>query len=70
MLQYADQFAERNMPFIFDPGQAMPMTSGDEFRAFIEQAQYVTVNDYESQLLQAVPAGRPKRSPTASRRTS
>ena len=52
MLQHAEQFAERNVPFIFDPGQAMPLFNGDEFRAFIEQAQYVTVNDYESQLLQ------------------
>ncbi len=52
MLQNAEQFAERNTPFIFDPGQAMPLFSGDEFRAFIDKAQYVTVNDYESQLLQ------------------
>jgi len=52
MLQHAGEFAERNIPFIFDPGQAMPLFNGDEFRAFIEQAQYVTVNDYESNLLQ------------------
>lgn len=52
MLQHAQEFAERNIPFIFDPGQAMPLFNGEEFRAFIEQAQYVTVNDYESQLLQ------------------
>lgn len=52
MLQNAEEFAERGTPFIFDPGQAMPLFSGDEFRSFIEKAQYVTVNDYESQLLQ------------------
>lgn len=52
MLQNADEFAERGIPFIFDPGQAMPLFSGDEFRSFIDKAQYVTVNDYESQLLQ------------------
>ncbi|MBX3726919.1 MAG: carbohydrate kinase family protein [Xanthomonadales bacterium] len=52
MLQHARQFAERGVPFIFDPGQAMPLFDGAEFRAFIEQADYVTVNDYESQLLQ------------------
>jgi adenosine kinase len=52
MLQHALEFAERGVPFIFDPGQAMPLFSGEEFRAFIEQAQYVTVNDYESNLLQ------------------
>ncbi|HUD40752.1 MAG TPA: carbohydrate kinase family protein [Dokdonella sp.] len=52
MLQHAREFAERGLPFIFDPGQAMPLFNGEEFRAFIEQAQYVTVNDYESQLLE------------------
>jgi len=52
MLQNAEQLAERGIPFIFDPGQAMPLFNGDEFRAFIDKAQYVTVNDYESQLLQ------------------
>ena len=40
------------MPFIFDPGQAMPLFNGAELRTFIEQADYVTVNDYESNLLQ------------------
>ncbi len=52
MLQHAREFAEAGTPFIFDPGQAMPLFNGDEFRSFIEQAPYVTVNDYESQLLQ------------------
>jgi adenosine kinase len=40
------------IPFIFDPGQAMPLFNGPELRAFIEQADYVVVNDYESNLLQ------------------
>jgi adenosine kinase len=52
MLQNAQGFAELGIPFIFDPGQAMPLFSGEEFRNFIEQATYVTVNDYESSLLQ------------------
>ncbi len=52
MLQHVDEFAARGVPFIFDPGQAMPLFSGDEFRAMIEKATYVIVNDYESQLLQ------------------
>jgi adenosine kinase len=52
MLQHADEFAERGIPFIFDPGQAMPLFSGEEFRTVIGKAAYVTVNDYESQLLQ------------------
>jgi len=52
MLQHAREFAERGVPFIFDPGQAMPLFNGAEFRNFIQLAQYVIVNDYESQLLQ------------------
>jgi adenosine kinase len=52
MLQHAKEFAERGVPFIFDPGQAMPLFNGAEFREFIQLAQYVIVNDYESQLLQ------------------
>ena len=44
--------AARGVPFIFDPGQAMPLFSGDEFRAMIGKSTYVIVNDYESQLLQ------------------
>lgn len=51
MLNHAADLAERKIPFIFDPGQAMPLFDGDDFRAFIEQASYVTVNDYESQML-------------------
>ncbi len=52
MLQHAREFAERGTPFIFDPGQAMPLFNGEEFRSLIEMATYVTVNDYESQVLQ------------------
>ncbi|HEX5352662.1 MAG TPA: carbohydrate kinase family protein [Rhodanobacteraceae bacterium] len=51
MLQHATEFAARGTPFIFDPGQAMPLFSGEEFRAFIEQADYVAVNSYEASLL-------------------
>jgi len=52
MLEHAEQFVEAGIPFIFDPGQAMPLFGGEEFRRFIEQATWVCVNDYESQLLQ------------------
>lgn len=52
MLQHVDEFAARGVPFIFDPGQAMPLFNGEEFRAMIEKSTYVIVNDYESQLLQ------------------
>lgn len=52
MIQHAQQFAEAGIPFIFDPGQGMPMFSGEELLNFIDQATYVTVNDYEAKLLQ------------------
>ncbi len=52
MIQNANEFLERGIPFIFDPGQAMPLFNGPELRNFIEQADYVVVNDYESNLLQ------------------
>jgi adenosine kinase len=52
MLQNSAEFAECNIPFIFDPGQAMPLYNGKELKQMIEQATYVTVNDYESNLLQ------------------
>jgi adenosine kinase len=52
MIEHAQQFFEAGIPFMFDPGQGMPMFSGEELVTFIEQATYVAVNDYESQMLQ------------------
>jgi adenosine kinase len=52
MIQHAQQFAEAGVPFIFDPGQGLPMFDGADLMHFIEQATWVTVNDYEMQLLQ------------------
>ena len=52
MLQNARDFAQLGIPFIFDPGQAMPLFNGNELTTMIEQATYVTVNDYESSLIQ------------------
>ncbi|WP_449467764.1 carbohydrate kinase family protein [Stenotrophomonas humi] len=52
MIQNAAEFLECGIPFIFDPGQALPLFNGPELREFIEQADYVVVNDYESNLLQ------------------
>jgi len=52
MMQNSREFSELGIPFIFDPGQAMPLFNGEELRTFIEQADYVVVNDYESNLLQ------------------
>ena len=52
MMQHALEFVEQGIPFVFDPGQGMPMFSGAELLRFIEQATYVTVNDYEAKMLQ------------------
>ncbi len=52
MLQHAEQFHDLKIPFIFDPGQGMPMFNGDELRHFIELADYVAVNDYEARILE------------------
>ncbi len=52
MIHHAEEFVEAGIPFIFDPGQGMPMFGGEELLRFIEQATWVTVNDYEWQLLQ------------------
>ena len=51
MIKHAEQFKKKKIPFIFDPGQGMPMFNGDDLRKFIEQATWVTVNDYEWELL-------------------
>ena len=51
MLQHAQQLADHGIPFIFDPGQGMPMFSGEELLWFIQRADYVAVNDYEAKLL-------------------
>jgi adenosine kinase len=51
MLQHAEQFALAGIPFLFDPGQALPMYDGDELRQFIDAATWVAVNDYEASLL-------------------
>jgi adenosine kinase len=52
MIEHAAQFAESAIPFVFDPGQGLPMFGGEELSTFIEQASWVSVNDYELQLLQ------------------
>jgi adenosine kinase len=51
MIQHAAQFAEAGIPFIFDPGQGLPMFDGDDLVHFIDQATWVTVNDYEWELI-------------------
>jgi len=51
MLQHAQQFAEAGIPFIFDPGQGMPMFNGDDLKQFVAKATWATFNDYEWQLM-------------------
>lgn len=51
MIEHAAQFVEAGIPFMFDPGQGLPMFDGDNLRHFISQATWVAVNDYEGQLL-------------------
>lgn len=51
MLQHAEQFKQAGIPFVFDPGQGLPMFNGDELARFIEQSDWVTVNDYEGKML-------------------
>ncbi len=52
MIAHATQFAAAKIPFVFDPGQAMTLFGGPELRQFVEQATWVTVNDYEANLLE------------------
>ena len=51
MQQHAAQLAALAVPFIFDPGQGLPMFDGPELRAFVEQASWVAMNDYEARML-------------------
>ena len=51
MLQHARQFTDAGVRFIFDPGQGLPMFDGDDLKGFIEQATWLTVNDYEWELV-------------------
>jgi adenosine kinase len=52
MIRHAQQFADAGVPFIFDPGQALPLFGGPDLEMFIDQATWVVVNDYEGQLVQ------------------
>lgn len=51
MLQHAEQFKTAGIPFVFDPGQGLPMFDGKSLAHFVELATWVTVNDYEAKLL-------------------
>src|SRR3989338_337598 len=52
MFQHAREFRDAGIPFLFDPGQGMPMFSGEELLEFIGMADYLALNDYEAQLMQ------------------
>lgn len=52
MVEHAEQFAAAGIPFVFDPGQGLPMFDGDELHQFVDTADWVIVNDYESEMLQ------------------
>jgi adenosine kinase len=52
MFQHAKECFEAGIPFLFDPGQGLPMFNGEELLHFIEMATYLAVNDYESQVIQ------------------
>ena len=51
MLIHAKQFVDAKIPFIFDPGQGLPMFDSQDLNTFIEQASYIAVNDYEGEML-------------------
>ena len=51
MLQHADQFKTAGIPFVFDPGQGLPMFDGPELAHFVDLASWVAVNDYEARML-------------------
>ena len=51
MLQHAEQFHAAGIPFVFDPGQGLPMFGGAELSHFVDLATWVTVNDYEGRML-------------------
>jgi adenosine kinase len=52
MMQHAREFHEAGIPFVFDPGQGLPMYNGEELLDFINKADYIAVNDYEGEMLQ------------------
>jgi adenosine kinase len=52
MIQHAEQFAAAKIPFIFDPGQGLPMFGKEDLERFVSQATWVAVNEYEWQMVQ------------------
>ena len=51
MIKHAHECSEKNIHFVFDPGQGLPMFDKNELNTFIYQATFIAVNDYEAELL-------------------
>ena len=51
MLAHAEQLHAAGVPFVFDPGQQLPMFDGAELRQFVDRAGWVALNDYEARML-------------------
>jgi adenosine kinase len=51
MMNHAKECKALNIPFMFDPGQGLPMFDHEELLEFIDDASYIAVNDYEATLL-------------------
>lgn len=52
MFKHAKECFDAGIPFLFDPGQGLPMFNGEELLGFIEMADYLALNDYEAEMLQ------------------
>jgi adenosine kinase len=52
MIQHAREFTEQGIPYVFDPGQGLPMFNGEELMSFVDTASYAAMNDYEAKMLQ------------------
>lgn len=51
MLEHAEQLQAAGIPFVFDPGQGLPMFDGAELQRFVDKASWVALNDYEARML-------------------
>ena len=61
MIEHAEQFAEAGIPFVFDPGQGMPLFDSDDLNRFVAQATWLACNDYEAKLMQERTGKSPER---------
>jgi adenosine kinase len=52
MLRHVRGLHEAGVPCVFDPGQGMPLFTGEELLECVHKSSYVILNDYEAELLQ------------------